>query len=139
MMEPGSNKLIISNNIDQLPELAKHIEQLCDKWNLKPALGMSLNLVIEEAVSNIIFYAYADKERHDIEIDFTLHPSQISVTIADDGKPFDPTQKKAPDTTLTVEKRQIGGLGIYLMNKMMDEVKYKRENNQNKLTLIKKI
>jgi len=138
-MDPRSNKLIISNNIDQLPELAKHIEQLCDKWNLKPALGMSLNLVIEEAVSNIIFYAYTDKERHDIEIDFTLHSSQISITITDDGKPFDPTQKKDPDTTLTVEKRQIGGLGIYLMNKIMDEVKYKRVNNNNKLTLIKKI
>lgn len=134
------NKTItIVNNIDQLPTLAEQIEQIADEWELSPMLAMNMNLVLEEAITNVIFYAFNDQKNHQIDIDFNLNNSKLKLIITDDGTPFDPTQKGDPDTTLSVEERQIGGLGIFLIRKIMNEVSYKRENNKNILTLSKSI
>lgn len=132
-------RITIINNIDQLPTLAEQIEQIADEWELGPMLAMNMNLVIEEAITNVIFYAFSDQENHQIDIDFNLNDSILKLVITDDGTPFDPTQKGDPDTTLSVEDRQIGGLGIFLIRKIMNEVKYKRKNNKNILTLTKSI
>ena len=134
-----NKRITIINNIDQLPTLAEQIEQIADEWELDPMLAMNMNLVIEEAITNVIFYAFNDQENHQIDIDFNLNDSILKLVITDDGTPFDPTQKGDPDTTLSVEDRQIGGLGIFLIRKIMNEVKYKRKNNKNILTLTKSI
>lgn len=134
-----NKRITIINNIDQLPTLAEQIEQIADEWELGPMLAMNMNLVIEEAITNVIFYAFNDQENHQIDIDFNLNDSILKLVITDDGTPFDPTQKGDPDTTLSVEDRQIGGLGIFLIRKIMNEVKYKRKNNKNILTLTKSI
>ena len=132
-------EIIISNHVDELPVLAEKIEELADQWGLTIPLAMNFNLALEEAVSNVIFYAFDDEKEHDIKIVISLENKNLSIEIIDDGKPFDPTARKQPDVSLPAEDRPIGGLGIFLIKKMMDNVTYTRHNNLNTLTLLKNI
>ncbi len=132
-------EIIISNHVDELPVLAEKIEELADQWGLTIPLAMNINLALEEAVSNVIFYAFDDEKEHDIKIVISLENKNLSIEIIDDGKPFDPTARKQPDVSLPAEDRPIGGLGIFLIRKMMDNVTYNRHNNLNTLTLLKNI
>jgi len=129
----------IENRIEALSVLAGEIENLAEKWELPVPLTMNLNLVLEEAVSNVIFYAFNDHQKHLIQISLALENKILTVEIVDDGIPFDPLSQKLPDITLPVEERPIGGLGILLILKIMDQVSYSRQNNQNRLTLVKNI
>ena len=129
----------IENKIEALSILAGKIEELAEKWELSMPLIMNLNLVLEEAVSNVIFYAFNDHQKHLIQISLALENKILTVEIVDDGIPFDPLSQKLPDITLPVEERPIGGLGILLILKIMDQVSYSRQNNQNRLTLVKNI
>jgi anti-sigma regulatory factor (Ser/Thr protein kinase) len=102
-------------------------------------LVFSLNLVLEEALTNTILYGYDDENRHEIEVIFSKDGDILSVTIADDGHEYDPTLKEDPDITLAAEDRPIGGLGIFLIKKIMDTVEYRRKENKNYLILTKNI
>ena len=128
---------IIENRIEELPVLAEKIEQLGDKWELQPNLTMKINLVLEEALSNIIYYAFKDKEIHKIEVSISNKANKLIIEITDDGIPFDPTTSEQPDISLPASERPVGGLGIFLISKIMDTVGYSRKNNLNILTLTK--
>ncbi|MBN2263954.1 MAG: ATP-binding protein [Prolixibacteraceae bacterium] len=136
-MEIKHKHLSVENKIEELPALTAMLEQLADEWDLNPGLAMNLNLVIEEAITNVVFYAYDDKLPHLIDIDFELDGNELVIVISDDGTPFDPTKKTDPDISLSVDDRQVGGLGIFLIRKIMDKVSYRRENKKNILTLVK--
>ena len=129
----------ITNDVEQLKVLAQKVEELGDEWQLGIALVTNINLVLEEAVSNIIFYAFDDKKQHHIDITITMNNKKLTIQVVDGGKPFDPTKKTPPDTTLPAEEREIGGLGIFLMGKIMDELDYQRKDEKNILTLRKTI
>lgn len=132
--------LSILNDIAELRELQHCIEELAGNWELPTKVSMNLNLVLEEIVSNIIFYAYEDDLRHRIHIDFYKEQNSIRVVITDDGKVFNILQAgDFEDTDKDVEERKIGGLGIHFVKTLMDEVAYLRKDNQNILTLIKNI
>ena len=135
----NKRSLFISNKIDELSKVATFLEELGVSWGIPNSLKANFNLVIEEALSNTILYGYNDADNHTIEITFTKSDSQISITIKDDGLEFDPTKKRDPDTTLTAEDRPIGGLGIFLIKQMMDNVQYLREERINYLILTKNI
>lgn len=132
-------EIIITNHVDELPVLAEKIEALAESWELSMPLTMNINLALEEAISNVIFYAFDDEKEHDIKIVLSLENKTLTIEIIDDGKPFDPTARKQPDVSLPAEDRPIGGLGIFLIRKMMDSVTYTRHNNLNTLTLLKNI
>lgn len=138
-MEAKTKHLSVTNKIEELPALAAMLEQLGDEWELNPGLVMSLNLVLEEALTNVIFYAFDDNGQHQIDVDITVKGQLLTITISDQGKPFDPTQRDNPDITLNVDDRQIGGLGIFLIRKIMDQVKYRRVQDKNVLILEKTI
>ncbi len=125
--------LFMRNDIQQIPTLAEWIEGL----DLPTELSMPINLALEEAVSNVMLYAYPGQHGQ-VLIEFSKEKS-IIFTITDSGIPFDPTQQREADTTLSLEERQIGGLGIHLVRQLMDEIYYRREDNKNVLTLIKHI
>ena len=138
MIEPIKTKsFVIENRIGELSVLAEKLETLAARWRLESALVMNLNLVLEEALSNIIFYAFRDQEVHKIRISITREGDRLTIRIRDDGVPFDPTAAPAPDTSLPAGERPIGGLGILLISKLMDNVHYARIDNQNILTLTK--
>jgi len=129
----------IENRISELPVLAEKIEELAERWDLPGQLIMYINLVVEEAVSNIIFYGFHDNNTHKIRISFSLKFDILTIRISDDGVAFDPTSRHQPDISLPAVERPVGGLGIFLISKIMDSVQYARKNNRNTLVLKKEI
>jgi len=131
--------LILHNDIQQIPQLAEFVETIAEEKNLDQATAMSLNLALEEAVTNVIVYAYPDGIDGLVDIEAYIREDHLEFIISDSGKPFDPTAAPQADVTLGVEDRKIGGLGIYLVRNIMDTVSYRYENGKNILTMIKKI
>lgn len=118
----------------------RFLEETAEAFGLDSMLLMSLNLVMEEAVSNIIFYAYKEGETgENIRISMELEDGVLTIVLTDTGLPFDPTAREDPDVSLSAEERPIGGLGIFLIKKMMDEVVYRREADTNVFIMSKKI
>ncbi len=131
--------LDLLNQVSELEKIANRIEELSEAWNIPPKIGMELNLVLEELFTNVVFYAFDDNMEHNITIDFVLPDvHQVQITIRDDGKPFNLLDKNTDENFgKPVEERQIGGLGIHFIRKMMNSVDYRREGNKNIVTLTK--
>ena len=132
--------LNIRNDIQSLPLVNEWIEQCCEEAGLGLDWVMKFQLVLEEMVSNVIFYAYDPQQQEAAnELRFTWEAGTVSILLRDWGKPFDPTAKEDPDITLSVDDRPIGGLGIFMVKQLMDEVRYERVGSSNLLTLQKRI
>ena len=131
--------LRISNQIGELAKLEVFLNELVEEWRLSKPLAYSLNLVVEEALTNINDYGFDDDSEHTIEIYFKKTGDELSISIIDDGHEYDPTLVADPDINLSAEDRSIGGLGIFLIKKIMDKVEYQRKENRNYLTLTKNI
>lgn len=129
--------IVIKNEISEISVIANFIEQIGEQLELKPSLVMNLNIVLEEAVSNIILYAYPEKMGELITIMVEKTDSMLVFTITDKGVEFDPTVVPEADITLSAQERPIGGLGIYLIKKIMNEVEYQRIDGSNVFTLKK--
>ena len=95
----------------------------------------NLNLVLEEAVSNVIFYAYPKEEHQEIVLTAKMSNKSLIFVLTDSGKEFDPTQAPDVDVALSAEERKIGGLGIFLIRQIMNKVEYQRIEGKNVLTL----
>ena len=132
-------RLLLKNDISQVPLLADFINQVCNKFALDQSLSFQLNLVLEEAVVNVIQYAFPKGEEHTFTLDVKKEADTITFILRDDGKPFNPlTQAPDVDINLSAEKRQIGGLGIFLVQQMMDEVDYKRTSKGENVLVMRK-
>jgi serine/threonine-protein kinase RsbW len=129
--------LELTNRLSELANIQEALEANAERMGVSAAMLMSLNLVIEEAFTNIVNYAYADQEQHTIAICINRNDQELVITLTDDGQAYDPTQKADPDIELPAEKRQVGGLGIFLIRKIMDKVEYERKDNKNYLILTK--
>lgn len=132
-------ELIIKNEVAELEHLVILIDEVTEELQLDPEIGMSLNLALEEVVSNVILYAYPEGTNGTVQIVANSDGQVLVFTITDQGKAFDPTQVKEADITLSAEERAIGGLGIFIVNQIMDNVSYRRENGQNILMLTKRL
>ena len=132
-------QLTLPNDINTIPQLSEFIEVIGEELEMEMSLIMSLNLALEEAVVNVMNYAYAPGTKGDVCIETTANGTHIEFIISDSGIPFDPTKKEEVDTTLSAEERPIGGLGIHLVREIMDDVSYEYKDNKNILTLSKKI
>ena len=131
--------LFVKNQIAELIHVADYLEELGEEWEFSMPLVFSLNLVLEEALTNIILYGFEDQSEHQIEIDFKKSDDKLFITLIDDGIAYDPTLKADPDLSLSAEDRPIGGLGVFLIKKIMDQVVYNRNENKNLLILTKNI
>lgn len=131
--------LTLHNNVQEASLLAPFIETIATENGLDHSLTMELNLAVEEAVVNVMEYAYPQGETGEVTIEVSLADDLLDINIIDSGAPFDPTQKSDPDTSLPVEERSIGGLGIFLVRQVMDTVSYRRDNGKNILTFTKNI
>ena len=129
--------LSLRNDIGDIPRLHEFMQSITDETGMGHPLAMSLNLALEEAVSNVMLYAYPDGVQGRVEIDAHIREDSFEFILSDSGVPFDPTQAAAPDLELDVAQRPIGGLGIYLVKRIMDSVTYAREDGKNVLTMIK--
>ena len=131
--------ITLTNDVQQVPQLADFVEQVCEQAGAGMALAMQLNLAIEEAVVNVMNYAYAAGTVGTVEVQARSNGHELVFVITDSGIPFDPTVAAQADTTLSAEERPIGGLGIFLVRQLMDRVEYERQGCKNVLTLTKNL
>ena len=101
---------------------------------------MQIDIAIDELFGNIAHYAYNPEiGKATVRVEVIEDPLAVTITFIDNGVPYDPLAKADPDTTLSAEEREIGGLGIYMVKKSMDEITYEYKDGQNILTIKKKI
>ena len=131
--------IILANDIAEISKLAQFIEEIGDAFSLSPDVVFNLNLVLEEAVVNVINYAYPKEEHQSIYLSAKLLEGSIVFVLTDTGLEFDPTKAPDADITLSADDRPIGGLGIFLIRQIMNEVKYERIDGKNVLTLEKRL
>lgn len=132
-------KLVIKNDISEISKLATFIGELSEELNFTPELNFNLNLVLEEAVSNVILYAYSKEVQKEITLLANISDNNLIFVLTDSGKEFDPTKVPDADVTLSAEEREIGGLGIFLIRQIMDTVEYQRIDGKNVLTMRKQL
>ena len=131
--------ITLHNDIQQIRQLAVFVDTIAEEKKLDPKTTMNLNLALEEAVTNVILYAYPKDTVGTLDVDAELSDDKLTFTISDMGKAFDPTAAPEADITAPAELRPIGGLGIHLVRNIMDAVSYQRKNNKNILTMVKKL
>lgn len=135
---PYSHTLRIENKVSEIEKLTRFTDSVCSEAGLDSNTAMSINLALEEAVSNVIFYAFPGGETgNSITVRYNKEGRELHFCISDRGVPFDPTAKAQADITLSAEDRKIGGLGIFLVRQIMDRVEYERKGDENILKLTK--
>lgn len=142
-------QLVLDNDVQQVTQLGLFLKSLASRIGLENSLAANLRLAIEEAVVNVMQYAYPKGTRDKIKLEAdVLEPEStadtadkelLRIIISDEGMPFDPTEMPEADTSLSAEERPIGGLGIFLMRELMDSINYERNDGRNTLTLKKYI
>ena len=129
-------ELEIAADVDKLSEVTEFVDSILEKNGCPIKVQMKIDLALEELFVNIAHYAYPDGEGT-AKILVGANSECVEITFIDSGVPYDPLAKPDPDVTLSIEERQIGGLGIFLSKKLMDDISYKYEDNKNILTVRK--
>lgn len=129
----------LANDLDEVSLLAEFVEDLCAELDLSAETTMNINLALEEAVANVIMYAYPSGERHEMLLKVTSSPTQLVFLLADNGISFDPTKVEDVNIMLPIEERPVGGLGIFLIRSIMNEVSYQRLDGTNHLIMKKNL
>ena len=131
--------LSFRNEISEVSRLEQWLEEALSAAGVNMASVTGINLALEEIMVNIINYAYPGGTQGIGTLDFYKGDGSLVFVFTDSGVPFDPTMTSSPDTSLSAEERPIGGLGIYLVRQIMDELHYERtQDGKNVLKLIKK-
>ena len=131
--------ITLPNDVQTVPALNNFVDEVCEQAGFDMSMTMKMNLAIEEAVVNVMDYAYPEGTKGDVVVEATVDDQCLAFVIIDSGKPFDPTTKDDADTTLSAEERPIGGLGIFLVRQLMDELHYEYKVGKNVLRLKKKL
>ena len=134
-----SETLTLKNDVHEIKELSSFMKSMAEKLELETSLARKLRLAVEEAVVNVMDYAYPLGTEGDVTIKVMSDGHCLKIQIIDFGVAFDPTTREKTDISLSAEERQIGGLGILLVRELMDTINYERLHGQNILTLIKQI
>ncbi len=133
-------KLVIEASDKNLGKVLAFVEEQLDALGCPAKIKIQINIAVEELFVNIAHYAYDSAVgTAEVQISAKSDPPVAEITFIDEGKPYDPLAKPDPDVTLSAEERQIGGLGIYMVKKSMDDVWYQYEDGRNILTIQKKL
>lgn len=141
--------LNIEATVDNLGKVNEFIEGKLEEAGCPDLLMMTIELAVEEVFVNIAHYAYGkvdesgnaipDTGTGPARIDVSAGDGEVAITFTDGGMPYDPLKKEDPDTSLSADERSIGGLGIYMVKKSMDDCLYHRDGSNNVLTIKKKL
>ena len=133
----NSFSVAIKNQLDQMPQVIESFEAFGEKNELSFGVIQKFNIALDELLNNIISYGFQDDLDHDINVDVELRNERLIITLTDDGVPFNPFRNDPPDTKLSIDERNIGGLGIHIVKNLVDEYDYKRQSDKNIITLVK--
>ena len=134
----GVKTIELPARVESLADAAAFVEEELEKADCPMKAAMQINVALEEMFVNVASYAYP-VEYGTVRLGVSVDEGSVMLRITDRGIPFDPLARTDPDISLSAEERDIGGLGIFMVKKTMDEVRYERIENQNVLTMIKKI
>lgn len=135
-MESKQKVLRVAAKIEKLADVLAFVDTLLEENDCPMKTQMQIDVALEEIFVNIAHYAYPDGDG-EAQISATVVPGRMEITLTDSGIPYDPLAKPDPDVTLPAEERAIGGLGIFMTKKLMDELSYRRVDGTNNLTIIK--
>ena len=131
-------ELTLPANIDQLDTVLEFVEGILDTTDCPIDVRMHIQIAVEEIFVNIAHYAYTPSEGEaTIRCSVSHEPPAVTIQFRDHGVPYNPLLREDPDITLTAEQRSIGGLGIFMVKKSMDEVQYQYADGQNIFTIVK--
>jgi sigma-B regulation protein RsbU (phosphoserine phosphatase) len=130
-------ELTIKNRVAELERVRDFVDDIGHSLNLAEELLMNLQLVMEEMVSNVIFYAHPEGSDADISLSAESDSRELTFVLSDHGPEFDPTLRDDPDINLPPDQREIGGMGIFIVKNLMNEVTYQRLEGRNLLTMKK--
>ena len=130
--------LAVEAKKDNLPRVLSFVDEILEESGCPMKTQMQIDVAVEEIFVNIASYAYG-QETGSAEIRMMVEDGAAGIEFRDSGTPFDPLAKADPDVTLPAEERQIGGLGIFMVKKSMDDVQYRYEGGQNILAIRKKL
>ena len=126
--------------IENLDKVQSFIEEQLESIGCSMKTQLQVNVSVEELFVNIARYAYQDKVGEaTVKLDYSQGDTILEITFVDEGVQYNPLKKEDPDVTLSAEERQIGGLGIFLVKKNMDDIKYEYKDGKNILSIKKKI
>ncbi|WKY47605.1 ATP-binding protein [Eubacteriaceae bacterium ES3] len=133
-------ELTVLANVENLPEVLGFIDEELETAGTDMKTQFHIDLAAEEIFVNIANYAYQEEDGEaTISVNVTGTPPVAEIRFSDSGRPYNPLENEDPDTSLAAEERDIGGLGVFLVKKNMDELFYRHENNQNILTIKKSL
>ena len=131
--------LRVATNLEALRRAQDEIEAFCNAQKWPPDVVFQIGLVVEELGINVVKYAYEDGGGHEFSISVRSADRSLTLEIVDGGRAFDPLEDAPPpDLEASLEDRPIGGLGVYLVRTIMDELSYRREDGRNRLTAVKR-
>ena len=133
-------ELTIAATVESIETVTDFVNEQLEAYDCPMKILMQINIAIDELFSNIAHYAYKGEiGQATVRVDALETPRSVVITFIDRGVPYDPLAKADPDTTLSAEERAIGGLGIFMVKKSMDDVSYEYRNGQNILTIKKRL
>ena len=133
-------ELTIAATVENIETVTDFVNEQLEAYDCPMKEQMQIDIAIDELFSNIAYYAYhPDVGPATVRVEVQQEPLAVVITFIDNGVPYDPLSNDDPDTSLSAEERDIGGLGIYMVKKSMDVVTYEYKNKQNILTIKKKI
>lgn len=131
--------LSLPTKLDQLERIYEAVDELGESEEWPPGMVYQVKLVLEELGVNIVTHGHAGDSDHEFEIVLDSDADALTIELRDEGRPFNPlTDSPEPDVDSGLDDRPVGGLGIYLVRTMMDELSYRREDNRNILTIVKR-
>ncbi len=134
------NELTVNATLENIETVTKFVDEQLEELDCPLKAQMQIDVAIDELFGNIAHYAYSpDVGPATVKVGVEKDPMAVVITFIDNGVPYDPLAAADPDTTLSAEDREIGGLGIFLVKKTMDDVVYEYKNGQNILTIKKNI
>jgi anti-sigma regulatory factor (Ser/Thr protein kinase) len=136
---PHGFRMSVDPHSGGVGELNAAFAGFAEAHGLPPAARRSVNVAIDELVANAISYGEKGRDPCSVTVEVELDHERVTVILTDDGPPFDPFGQDAPDTTLSVDERPIGGLGIHLVKQLMDNVSYQRREGHNVVVLVKQL
>jgi anti-sigma regulatory factor (Ser/Thr protein kinase) len=129
----------IRNDFPEIARAARQIAEMLSAHGLDTGFVRTVNLGLEEVVTNIIKYGFDDEREHWIEVTLNTSATDLEIIVVDEGRPFDPLQHPEPDTTRPLDDREPGGLGISFFRQLFDELRYRREAGRNCLMMRKRM
>lgn len=138
MSDIHSRKITIKNTIEEVQRAIIAFEEFAAAHSIPTNLMLKVNIVLDELLSNIVKYSFPDGKEHVIDITLELFTTgKLTLCLTDEGVPFNPFSAPDPDLSIPLEEREIGGLGILIVKRLMDEYHYKRQANLNITSMIK--